>query len=370
MSTAVDGLIHLLPRQEAEATPPCLTGNDFNGNIGLRISAVFVILVTSSFGTLFPLIARRVPSVKVPEVVFFLCKFFGSGVIVATAFIHLLEPANAALSNPCLAGPITSYPWAQGIALMSVFSMFFVELMTMRYAKFDSFTGALAQERRPNVSSTSSSISVAKRAPADIEPSTHIHSHEMEQRNSADVVPAECPADHIDVESQSMIDNYVAQLTAVFILEFGVIFHSVFIGLTLAVSGLEFKTLYIVLVFHQMFEGLGLGSRLASMQWPENKRVTPWIMAIAYGLSTPTAIAVGLGVRGTYPPNGQTTLIVNGIFDSISAGILLFTGLVELMAHDFLFSNTMREASAPTLFTAFGSMVLGAGLMALLGKWA
>src|SRR5262249_4463016 len=156
---------------------------------------------------------------------------------------------------------------------------------------------------------------------------------------------------------------------SLFILEFGIIFHSIFIGLTLAVSGSEFTTLYIVLVFHQMFEGLGLGSRLSSVNWPKQKWYTPHIMGLAYGLSTPIAIAVGLGFRNTYPPGSQTTLIVNGVFDSLSAGILLYTGLVELMAHEFLFSHSLRTAPGKMVFSAFGLMVLGAALMALLGKW-
>ena len=66
-------------------------------------------------------------------------------------------------------------------------------------------------------------------------------------------------------------DHFAAQMTAIFILEFGVIFHSVFIGLTLAVAGSNFTVLYIVLTFHQTFEGLGLGSRLATAQWQGRK---------------------------------------------------------------------------------------------------
>lgn len=166
------------------------------------------------------------------------------------------------------------------------------------------------------------------------------------------------------------IEDYAAQMTAIFILEFGVVFHSIFIGLTLAVAGEEFNTLYVVLVFHQTFEGLGLGSRLAVTPWPKSKRWTPYILGAAYSLSTPISIAVGLGVRNTYPPGSQTALIVNGVFDSISAGILLYTGLVELMAHEFMFSNAMRRAPIKTVLSAFGLMCLGAGLMALLGKWA
>jgi zinc transporter 1/2/3 len=149
-----------------------------------------------------------------------------------------------------------------------------------------------------------------------------------------------------------------------------VIFHSVFIGLTLAVAGEEFPTLYVVLVFHQTFEGLALGSRLASIEWPKSKRWTPYWLATGYAISTPIAIAIGLGVRQSFAPGSQTTLIVNGIFDSISAGILIYTGLVELMAHEFMFSGYMQRAPIKEVLAAVGTMALGAALMALLGKWA
>lgn len=170
--------------------------------------------------------------------------------------------------------------------------------------------------------------------------------------------------EHIDPES------FAAQMTALFILEFGVIFHSIFIGLTLAVSGEEFTVLYIVLVFHQSFEGLGLGSRLAVAQWPQGKEWMPYVLGIAYALSTPIAIAAGLGVRESLQPGSLMTLTVNGVFDSISAGILIYTGLVELMAHEFMFNTEMRKSSIGMTLAAFGCMCLGAGLMALLGKWA
>lgn len=127
---------------------------------------------------------------------------------------------------------------------------------------------------------------------------------------------------------------------------------------------------YVVLVFHQMFEGLGLGTRLSAAPWPKSKRWTPYVLGFAYALSTPIAIAIGLGVRTSYPPEGRTALVTNGVFDSISAGILLYTGLVELMAHEFMFSPTMRRAPITVVLGAFFVMCLGAGLMALLGKWA
>jgi zinc transporter 1/2/3 len=178
--------------------------------------------------------------------------------------------------------------------------------------------------------------------------------------------------DHLGHQRDHMTedDHFAAQMTGLFILEFGVIFHSIFIGLTLAVAGEEFITLYIVLVFHQTFEGLGLGSRLATASWPKSKWYLPWALGAAYGLTTPIAVAAGLGVRSSLEPNSQNTRIVNGVFDSISAGILIYTGLVELMAHDFMFNPEMRKASMKMLLLAYLCMCIGAGLMALLGKWA
>ena len=40
------------------------------------------------------------------------------------------------------------------------------------------------------------------------------------------------------------------------------------------------------------------------------------------------------------------------------------------MAHEFLFNSDMLNASNSKLAYAIGCMVLGAGIMALLGRWA
>lgn len=92
--------------------------------------------------------------------------------------------------------------------------------------------------------------------------------------------------------------------------------------------------------------------------------------AFLYGITTPLGIAVGLGVRSTYNPDSTTASIVSGVLDSLSAGVLIYTGLVELLAHEFIFNKDMREASTGHLAYACSCMLAGAGLMALLGRWA
>lgn len=101
---------------------------DYNGEYwGLRISTAFVILVSYAFGCLFPILSSWYSFLRMPPWYLFIAKFFGSGVIVAAAFIHLLEPASDSLGDECLGGTFVRYPWAFGIALMSLFVMFFTQ---------------------------------------------------------------------------------------------------------------------------------------------------------------------------------------------------------------------------------------------------
>ncbi|KAK5277032.1 low-affinity Zn(2+) transporter zrt2 [Exophiala xenobiotica] len=247
---------------------------------------------------------------------------------------------------------------------MTIFVLFFVELMVMRYGNFTgghSHDHSHADTELTSTSETFKDTPSASTLPAQPHSTTLGEDHLGHAREHNDIETANNP---------SSLEDYKAQMTAIFILEFGIIFHSVFIGLTLAVAGEEFDTLFIVIIFHQMFEGLGLGSRLAVAPWPKGRKWTPYLLGLAYGLSTPLAIAIGLGIRKSYPPGSQTTLIVNGVFDSISAGILIYTGLVELLAHEFLFQQNFANAKIQTVLSAFATMVCGAALMALLGKWA
>jgi len=48
-----------------------------------------LVLAASIFGAGFPVVAKKVKWVKVPRKTFFICKHFGTGVLVATAFVHV-----------------------------------------------------------------------------------------------------------------------------------------------------------------------------------------------------------------------------------------------------------------------------------------
>jgi solute carrier family 39 (zinc transporter), member 1/2/3 len=261
--------------------------------------------------------AKKIPRLHIPELLFTFAKFFGSGVIIATAFIHLLASSFTELGDPCLSTFWdVDYPWSAAFSMIAVFSLFLVELFAMRFAHMAfATTDALGTEQ-------------------DNQNRFAVHPNDVEIAHSQGKLQSETV---ISVNNGS--SRLDARLVGFFILEFGVIFHSVIIGLTLSTTGADFNTLFVVIIFHQMFEGLGLGSRLAILPF-EKRSIWPWVLGIAYGIVTPLGMAIGLGLRTTYDSSSQTALLVSGILDAISSGILLYTGLVELMAHEFLFSKS------------------------------
>ncbi|KAI5994081.1 Zinc/iron permease [Pisolithus orientalis] len=327
----------------------CGSGGGADTYTGLRIASIFIILVGSGFGALFPVLARRSSWLHVPTPVYEFAKYFGSGVIIATAFIHLLSPGISELTSPCLSPAWQVYPYALALAMLSLFSIFIVELVAFRWG-------------------------TAKLAALGVVHDAHGHGVGSHAAHGPEAyLDKNSQADGSDLETGNgglaTDDSALAQIIGVFILEFGVLLHSLLIGLTLAVDE-NFKILFVVVVFHQLFEGLGLGSRLSLLKLSPRYNYVPVMAGTFYAITTPIGIAAGLGVRSTYNPGSTTASIVSGVMDSLSSGILLYTGLVELLAHEFLFNKEMTNAPNGKVAYAVTCMLFGTGIMALLGRWA
>ncbi|KAK1779747.1 Zinc/iron permease [Copromyces sp. CBS 386.78] len=391
--------------------------NDYDGRVGLRISALFVIMATSSLTTLFPVLAARIPRLRIPRYVYLFARYFGAGVIIATAFIHLLDPAYEEIGPASCVGMTKgwdAYSWPPAIAMTSVMLIFLLDFGAEWYVeqKYECDQADISIEKvittfpahttdgatstdDGNTSESHDDCHDSPRKQSTIGHDAH-SSHQFLHSGDQDDQDAQVSAAHptapsptgthsshdhskdtIDIESHAFLTGdspaseriFREQIAAFLILEFGVLFHSVIIGLNLGVVGEEFSTLYPVVVFHQAFEGLGIGARLSSIPFPKRLGWMPWALCLAYGLTTPIALAIGLGMATTYESTGFTASIVSGILDSISAGILLYTGLVELLARDFLF-NPNRTRDITRVLFMLACMFTGCFVMALLGKWA
>lgn len=121
-----------------------------------------------------------------------------------------------------------------------------------------------------------------------------------------------------DTESQPEVDPAVYRKMAanIALLEGGILFHSVFVGMTVSITVDGYIILLIAIIFHQMFEGLGLGSRIAAVPYPKGS-LRPWFLVFAFGTTAPIGQAIGLAARNTYDPNSAFGLIIVGVFNAM-----------------------------------------------------
>jgi zinc transporter ZupT len=391
----------------------------------------------------FPIIVKRYPRFPVPHHFIFLSRHFGTGVLIATAFVHLFPTAYTSLTDPCLP-PFWNerYPPMAGlIAMASVFVVVGIEMFfAMRGAghvhgsDFDRLkeddedepykdhgNGAVGSNRRSrppptimlgdmNMSTANlmegRSPSFSQGQPSPLPPTSNgAHARKsIDSQDSSDELDLDLDElttnagllngapkrtstssddipishqhshhhahGHHDLEQSSAEQLNQKALLQCLLLEAGILFHSIFIGMALSVTtGPPFAVLLVAISFHQTFEGLALGSRIAALAFPQGS-LKPWLMALAYGTTTPIGQAIGLAIHRLYDPASETGLLTVGVMNAVSSGLLLFAGLVELLAEDFLSEESYRILRGKRRLQACGSVVAGAMLMALVGAWA
>lgn len=148
-----------------------------------------------------------------------------------------------------------------------------------------------------------------------------------------------------------------------------------------------------------MFEGIALGTRIAqlgqgnptkSAERPvesEQTSLTPdglsplkphsfslarkLLLATPFALVTPIGMAIGIGVLSNFNGNDRDTIIAIGTLDALSAGILVWVGVVEMWAEDWLHGHgeLLRTSPIVTFLAGFG-LLAGMIIMSVLGKWA
>jgi solute carrier family 39 (zinc transporter), member 1/2/3 len=313
---------------------PCALSLPENYSAGIHVGAVFIILIASLVGSGAPLLAKRVPALAANPHAVVVGKHIGTGVLMALALVHLLVPALEALTNECLSTFWTSTyrSMAAVIALAAAFAMHAIDMLA---------------------------------------PMIHAVSATMHREESVEDPPgAFCEAvspGPCDVHAHgALLDKGASRSISAYILEFGLSAHSVIIGITVGVAAnKELSTLLPALAFHQFFEGFGLGARLVDAD------LTPLLeaaLAIVYSVSAPVGIAIGIGIHTSYNGNRTQTSITQGVFDSVSAGIILYISFVVMLGQEFPrdFHYSEGWTRKASLFVA---MLAGAAVMAVIGTW-
>ncbi|KAK4217240.1 Zinc/iron permease [Rhypophila decipiens] len=433
-------------------------------DLPLHVLALFLVLIFSILGAGFPVMAKKVKWIKVPAKVFFCCKHFGTGVLIATAFVHLLPTAFGSLTDPCLPDLFTDiYPATPGLIMMiAMFALFVVEMwlngktgghshggptgfesgpMNLNHGGAHGPHGhshhqhgpAAAPQRPPrytrDVDFETEDIQYEKKIaqkmydegvradpyggdpygdpfadgnqlePRSEMPPWFIVFYEQYVRQRLEIVnmikassggsaapinnnkhqsmipqAAQAPlidSPYIDVETGQPVDPAVYKKMAmnITLLEGGILFHSVFVGMTVSITIDGFIVLLVAILFHQMFEGLGLGSRIAAVPYKQGS-IRPWVLVVAFGTTAPIGQALGLALQGQYDPDSAFGLIIVGVFNAISSGLLLYASMVDLLAEDFLSEEANRTLTSKDKKLAFFFVLLGAIAMSVVGAFA
>ncbi|KAH7886695.1 zinc iron permease [Phlebopus sp. FC_14] len=444
-----------------------------------RIIATLVIFSVSLLASSFPSTSKHVSFLRIPRIVFFIGKHFGTGVILSTAFVHLLQDAFEALRDPLVLAKWNVGAYTGLIALGSLLSIFFVEYISTSYVdRLQSYSSPSVSPRtsprngspsRPhsrgsrlipklseseNADPERASLLTSSQHQSNSPPRTqrfsygssahlhhgHEHGHECANGEAHSIfeghhrheprglhrshhergrrlstmygseefgqgVPGGVglihdreamtgldhdhvfdPEDEVtetqrqdsayhdhDIENADVKIGKKRQLVGILVLQLGIMIHSLVIGLTLAItSGPEFTSLLVAIIFHQLFEGLSLGIRIASLPSSHDLRPKCFIflkpiLTGLFAITTPIGIILGIAIFGQGKDLAHMRLI-QGLMCAISAGMLIYAACVEMLAGDFVMDPILWRSGLGKQALALVSLAAGVTAMALVGS--
>ncbi|EGZ19537.1 zinc transporter ZIP protein [Phytophthora sojae] len=362
--------------------------------MGLDTGAIFIIFAVSAAGTLVPVISQRIPKCNTNTIFMEAIRAFSFGVVLATGLIHMVNEGIEKLSDEAL-GPIVEEYGCLGLAIVLI-TMIVLQFIEAESVIFFAGGGSMlhghghshgpgdlhtndSDESAPESPSGQDGAYVVAPADISLEKKTMVHNTNLHRSSldhghshTTETVPAS-PTDRgetkLSAEKKTAAHNAnIRRRIATIIFEAGVIFHSIIVGLDLGVTtGPKFNTLLTALCFHQFFEGVAIGS--AAVTTTQSKRKL-FLINFAFAITTPIGQAIGIGIRSSYSSESTTALWVQGVFDCIAGGILLYTGLVELLTYNMTTNQKFLGRSTPQRYALYACLWSGAGLMALIGKWS
>ncbi|XP_043718770.1 zinc transporter 4, chloroplastic-like isoform X2 [Telopea speciosissima] len=356
----------------------------------LKMIAIAAILTAGIIGVATPLVGKNRKFLRTNGELFVVAKALAAGVILATGFVHMLPDGASALSDPCLPkNPWSKFPFAGFIAMIaSLITLMFDFVATQFYERKQEKenTEAIDEIGGDGSLDTISDFGIVPVTEKETDGTkvlgeeegggmhiVGIHAHAAHHRHShSHDQHVEGEASHVHSHSHGFGDgdeeeSGARHVVVSQILEFGIVSHSVIIGLSLGVSQspCTIRPLVAALSFHQFFEGFALGGCISQAQF---NTLSSTLMACFFAITTPAGIGLGTGLASFYNPNSPRALAVEGILDSISAGILVYMALVDLIAADFL-SKKMR-CNFRLQVVSYFALFLGALLMSSLAIWA
>ncbi|KAL9252452.1 Zinc transporter 6, chloroplastic-like protein [Drosera capensis] len=306
----------------------------------LKLIAITVIFVSSIIGINSPILLAKSfhhgtlnnnNKKKKQETAVLLIKCFAAGVILSTSLVHVLPDAFSALTNCSVNLP--DFPFAGLVVLLGALMGLLVDLTALSHVDEKEYK-AIGEEG------------------------------EGEGKLQGEVVVVVVDEEEMMVRKSRMVSK---------VLEIGIVFHSVIIGVTMGMSQNKctIRPLVAALAFHQVFEGMGLGGCIAQAAFGFG---TTALMCFMFSVTTPAGIILGMIVFALtgFDDSNVNALIMEGLLGSLSSGILIYMALVDLISPEFFHNKMMSSCGSGTWLKkyCFIALVLGSASMSILALWA
>ncbi|KAI9196422.1 hypothetical protein LWI28_023797 [Acer negundo] len=331
----------------------------------LKFVSIFVIFFTSVVGISLPvLLARYFQGRPIYDKAILLIKCFAAGVILSTSLVHVLPDAFQALSDCQVATkhPWRDFPFSGLVTLVGALTALLVDVTASAHVENGHGHGH-GHGQSSSSSSNSSYLPVGTQEELSGKRGVELEKVEIVGSVQEIIITKN------DEKNEELILKMKQKLVSQ-VLEIGIIFHSVIIGVTMGMSQNQctIKPLVVALAFHQIFEGMGLGGCIAQAGFDFG---TVAYMCFMFSVTTPMGIVLGMIVFSVtgYDDSSPNALIMEGLLGSLSSGILIYMGLVDLIAADF-FHNKLMNSQTWLKKASFIALVLGSTSMSILAIWA
>ncbi|ORX41997.1 Zinc/iron permease [Piromyces finnis] len=303
----------------------------------VTILGIVGIIACSFIGTILPVIYSKKSIFKESSLFFSCVKLFGTGVILSTAFIHMIIPSDQILTseytNKLFNEKYTSF--AGVFAILGIVITHVVQVYTIKqYLETD-----LSNPENVYHEKNSKTISIA-----DVDgcvEEQHGILHLMENK-----------------EKQ----------TISYLLEIGISLHSILIGIAFGMTrDKELIVLMVALMFHQFFEGISLSSVFVEAHFKH--AISIIVMIITYSCTLPIGGIIGLLIRSSVESTNSAYLTIQGIIDAVAGGILVYDDTVNILSRHCN-SDRFKASSLGRKNIQLICFYLGILTLAIIGIWA
>lgn len=222
----------------------------------LKFVSIFIIFFTSVIGVSLPVVlARYLQGKPSYDKATLIIKCFAAGVILSTSLVHVLPDAFDALSDCQVASkhPWRDFPFAGLVTLIGALLALLVDITASAHVEHGHGHGHNNNDNKESKNymlvGTQEEIEGTKKGNYELGKLETGHGERTNRETDQE-------------ELIKLKQKLVSQ-----VLEIGIIFHSVIIGVTMGMSQNQctIRPLVAALAFHQIFEGMGLGGCIAQV---------------------------------------------------------------------------------------------------------